>query len=462
MNNGFVPTPAATVDLMVERLFASGSPRRGARLLDPGCGEGEFIDGVIRWCDAHRSAVPHIVGVEQDPQRARFAKERFRANASIEIVCKDFLGFHAERFDYVIGNPPYVSLGHLTDSQRADYRAEFETASGRFDLYMLFFEQSLRLLAPTGRLVFITPEKFTYVGAARPLRGLLLRNGIEELQFLDERTFPDHVTYPLVTTVMRASSHGATTVIRRSGDRTEVTLNSVESWMPVINGSKHRTTGPTLSDICIRVSCGVATGADALFVKQTSTIPSDLARFARPTIAGRQLIEGRAPRPSASMLIPYAQDGTLLSERRLGALGEYLRQPANRRQLRARVCAARKEWYAFHDSMPLSDMLMPKILCKDISPRPFFVTDTTGTVIPRHSVYYIVPENSKDLKPLCEYLNSEFARDWITAHAQRAANGYVRLQSHVLKRLPVPESFAEASGGKRGRPLDETPLFAAS
>jgi len=87
------------------------------------------------------------------------------------------------------------------------------------------------------------------------------------------------------------------------------------------------------------------------------------------------------------------------------------------------------------------DVLRPKLLCKDICAKPFFVLDTAGKLVPRHSVYYIVPNEPRVLGTLAEYLNSEAARRWLQNHCQRASNGFLRLQSHILKRLPLPASF---------------------
>lgn len=100
---------------------------------------------------------------------------------------------------------------------------------------------------------------------------------------------------------------------------------------------------------------------------------------------------------------------------------------------------ALKPWYAFHETPPLLDILQPKILCKDISSRPYFLVDEAGTLVPRHSVYYIVPTEASRIHELCEYLNSETVLTWLVANCQRAANGFLRLQSHVLKRIPLPE-----------------------
>ncbi|MFZ8810008.1 MAG: methyltransferase, partial [Pyrobaculum sp.] len=71
--------------------------------------------------------------------------------------------------------------------------------------------------------------------------------------------------------------------------------------------------------------------------------------------------------------------------------------------------------------------------------------DAVGLVVPRHSVYYLVPRFRRLLRPLAEYLNSEAARKWIAAHAQRAASGHLRLQSHVIKELCVPRDILKTA-----------------
>ena len=214
---GFVPTPRDLVDLMVGKLFRVQGPIADTTLLDPGCGEGEFIAGVLRWCEANGRPVPRILGVEQHPGRVANARRRFADCKQVEIKTGDFLRPSERRFDLVIGNPPYVSLGHLSVGERESYRAHYQTARGRFDLYMLFFEQALRMLHPSGRLVFVTPEKFTYVDAANGLRRLLLERTVEELHYVDEATFEGFVTYPIVTTLGPFKRGASTSVIARDG-----------------------------------------------------------------------------------------------------------------------------------------------------------------------------------------------------------------------------------------------------
>lgn len=440
---GFVPTPIAIVDLMVAKLMAGIENPSALRVLDPGCGEGEFIEGVLRFCRSRGAAVPRIVGVEQDPGRARVARARFRDVSQVEIREADFLAPTGETFDLIVGNPPYVSILGLDTAERARYRATYSTARGRFDLSALFFEQALRMLAGGGRLVFITPEKYLYVESARPLRELLLTRHVSELHYTAESTFGGLVTYPLISTVEAERNLAPTAVIQRDGSHATVRLDTPSSWLPILSGhSPWQSQSLVLGDVALRVSCGVATGADQVFVSRASELSDELLQFAHPTISGRQIAAGHPLHTEHVILAPYDRAGRLLSESSLGALAQYLSQPGRRARLEGRTCAARKKWFAYHDSLPLDAMLRPKLLCKDITETPFFVLDEAGSIVPRHSVYYVVPADPADLHPLAAYLNSPDAQDWMRAHCQRASKGFLRMQSHVLKQLPLPPEFA--------------------
>jgi type I restriction-modification system DNA methylase subunit len=185
---GFVPTPPETVDAMVELLFRNRGPRPDKSVLDPGCGTGEFIDGIIRWCARHHLALPHITGVESDPRHLPILRAKYERLPVIHIEHADFLTDRHTTYDFIVGNPPYVPITGLSKSEKMRYRERYATARGRFDLYLLFFEQALRNLAPGGRLVFVTPEKYLYVETAGPLRALLARAITLKRSVLSPRT----------------------------------------------------------------------------------------------------------------------------------------------------------------------------------------------------------------------------------------------------------------------------------
>ena len=181
---GFVPTPQETVDTMVELLFEGRAPEPHSSVLDPGCGTGEFVDGLLRWCERRGHPPPRITGVESDPRHLPGLRAKYRRQRAVRVEHADFLADGGAKYDFVVGNPPYVAITSLSEDEKSEYRSRYATARGRFDLYLLFFEKALRSLAPNGRLVFITPEKYLYVETAGPLRNLLSRCRVGEIRLV--------------------------------------------------------------------------------------------------------------------------------------------------------------------------------------------------------------------------------------------------------------------------------------
>jgi SAM-dependent methyltransferase len=452
---GFVPTPSEVVDVMIELLFRARPPAPQHAVLDPGCGTGAFIEGVIRWCQRRSIPLPQLTGIESDPRHLPTLRAKFERWRTVRIEHADFLTEACVRYDYIVGNPPYVPITGLTEAEKSRYRVRYATASGRFDLYLLFFEEALQRLAPGGRLVFVTPEKYLYVESAGSLRKLLAMYHVEEIRLLREDTFGELVTYPTITVVSRTPP-ARTHVVRRDGSEATVKLPANrDSWLPVLEGDDSRAETVTLDDLCLRVSCGVATGADGVFVQRANQLDPALRRYAHPTIAGRELKPWTAElAPQFVMLIPYREDGRLIPLHQLGGLQRYLMRNDVRRRLHARTCARRKPWYAFHETPVLADILRPKILSKDIGEDPHFWVDRFGKIVPRHSVYYIMPREPAAIDVIVGYLRSPAAHAWLRRNCQRASSGFLRMQSRVLKRLPIPDDLARAA--LNGRPVVRT------
>jgi hypothetical protein len=393
--------------------------------------------------------IPQITGIESDPKHIVEIRGKYSNYSSIHIRHKDFLQKIPEKFDYILGNPPYVPITGLTEHEKAIYRSLFKSATGRFDLYFLFFEQALHCLNENGRLVFITPEKYLYVNSASHLRRILAGYFLEEIHLIHEQSFGKLVTYPAITTISHQKRGKQAQIIFRDGHTKTIRLpKNGTSVLPLLYGKTKKKEGYcTLCDICLRISCGVATGSDAVFVRKKQDIATPLKKYAFPTISGRHLSpDSSEVQSDLEMIIPYHEDGKLISENQLGALRSFLIQPENYTRLLKRTCIAKKPWYAFHETPPLIHILRRKIICKDITEKPFFRIDNTGEIVPSHSVYYIVPKNPDHLKSLNEYLNSKEVRQWLEANCQRAANGFLRLQSAVLKQIPIPFYILESAG----------------
>lgn len=104
-------------------------------------------------------------------------------------------------FDIVLGNPPYVRIQTLKreNPQQVQFFKQYYQAArkGNYDLYVVFVEQSLRLLKATGHLAFILPHKFFNAQYGEPLRGLLAdgRHLSQIVHFGDQQVFPGATNY---------------------------------------------------------------------------------------------------------------------------------------------------------------------------------------------------------------------------------------------------------------------------
>jgi hypothetical protein len=92
-------------------------------------------------------------------------------------------------FDCVIGNPPYIRIQHV--QRRIQYVERYQTARGRFDLAGLFIELGHYLLKPEGQLGYITSNKLLTTQGAKALRAYILEhyNLIEIVNLSDTKLF---------------------------------------------------------------------------------------------------------------------------------------------------------------------------------------------------------------------------------------------------------------------------------
>lgn len=104
-----------------------------------------------------------------------------------------------DRFDFVVGNPPYVRQELIADALMAEYRRRYRTIYDRADIYVPFIERSLDLLNPGGVLGFICADRWMKNRYGRPLRELVA-SGYHLRAFVDMVDTPafttDVIAYP--------------------------------------------------------------------------------------------------------------------------------------------------------------------------------------------------------------------------------------------------------------------------
>jgi len=82
----------------------------------------------------------------------------------------------SDGFDLVIGNPPYLRIQGIRNSNSdfADYLvANYNSATGSFDLYVAFVERALQLISSNGIVNFIMPVKWTNAAFGKGLRDVV-------------------------------------------------------------------------------------------------------------------------------------------------------------------------------------------------------------------------------------------------------------------------------------------------
>jgi hypothetical protein len=104
------------------------------------------------------------------------------------------------KFDIIIGNPPYLRIQGLHESHEHItnfIEKNYESATGRYDFYVLFIEKCKNLLKKEGYLGFITPHKFTNAIFGKGIRKILSGNKLihKFLSFGHNFVFENVTTY---------------------------------------------------------------------------------------------------------------------------------------------------------------------------------------------------------------------------------------------------------------------------
>ena len=492
--HGTVYTPAHLVAYIFE---LAGYPGNGEPplLLDPCCGAGAFLEHAVQLlADSLRgqgldlrkasgratflqSVSCSLFGVDLDPTACALARVAVRDAVARKTLQKPPASFFEDNvlqadflrpnqqglppaFDFIVGNPPYVSTETMSDEAKLLLRQQYTTARGRFDLYGIFIERSLELLRPGGRLAMITPDKFLTSQTSRPLRELMLSHARlrKVARFRSHRTFAAAATVPCITVLERGGEAEDFELLDCVGSqedarvhvaaRSQRSLRGLTSapWnlaAPALEGlaARIKSWHPTLAARTWRMSAGLATGRDELFVLPGGGIEVE-SELLQPAVRGRDLRPFRIADPELNLLLPYRFDELgspqLVDLKHFPKAAAYLEQ--HRSELTARHCVRvwGKAWYDLHDT-PVADLRrQKKILVPDVARTNRFVADE-GNYFPLHSVYYLIPRRPTELHFLTAVLNSEPIEFLIRLRAPIVKDGFSRFRKQFLAPLPLPE-----------------------
>jgi len=117
----------------------------------------------------------------------------FDNESSADFFNPEFM-FGVIDFNIVIGNPPYISAlvasKILSPEIRQKYKDNYLSASGTYDIYLLFFERGINLLSNIGILSFISPSKYLSASYAQSFREKVGKNKLYRItDFSQARVF---------------------------------------------------------------------------------------------------------------------------------------------------------------------------------------------------------------------------------------------------------------------------------
>jgi len=110
-----------------------------------------------------------------------------------------------KKFDFVVGNPPYVRVHHMAEKDKKYMRENYITPKGDFDIYVCFIERGLEWIKKNSSLGYINSNKYLVREYGEFLRIFLLNN-TEIRQIVDVsncQIFKSAAIYPIINIFQR-------------------------------------------------------------------------------------------------------------------------------------------------------------------------------------------------------------------------------------------------------------------
>jgi adenine-specific DNA-methyltransferase len=124
------------------------------KVLEPSSGDGAFVKNI-----------PNCIGIELDTKLC--------GNHSINM---DFFDYPiTNKFDTIIGNPPYVRYQDIIPETKQKLKSTL--FDERSNLYLFFIEKCINHLNNKGELIFITPRDFLKATSSIKLNEFIYKNG---------------------------------------------------------------------------------------------------------------------------------------------------------------------------------------------------------------------------------------------------------------------------------------------
>ncbi len=159
-----------------------------ANVLEPSCGEGIFLELL------QKKGFNSITAYEIDYSLAKnFPYVKYESFVTADIK---------DRFDLIIGNPPYIRWKNLEDELKNELLNSHlwnKYFNSLCDYLYIFILKSIELLNENGQLIFICPEYWLNTTHSISLRNYMVQNGyFEKIYHFNETPIFEKVTVSII------------------------------------------------------------------------------------------------------------------------------------------------------------------------------------------------------------------------------------------------------------------------
>jgi len=506
--NGEVFTPQGLADFLANRMLPYLKKEVSLRVCDPSCGDGALLCAMAKALTGTVTYPFTLTGTDKDNDflcKAETNLQKMFPTCEMSFELKDFIeekvdslfGSH-ERYDVIVGNPPYVRTQAL-GNDKSQAIAKLYGLNGRVDLYYPFLINMTDSLDEGGILGVITSNRYISTKSGESIRKYLLEHyDVLEIIDLGDTKLFDAAVLPAIFIGRKNLSktkndrglffkiyenqNGVISTVKR--DTVYNILNSYKTGCYDVNGICYDYSAGTftrpevLTDIwqmnteeehnwkniiksntyCyvgdkFKVRVGVKSCADEVFMNdalfESKDKPEDV--FFRNMISQENITAWTISDNLFHVIYPHydnkGKKDVLDIEDYPLAKAFFIKNEA-RLKKRTYIMKSKRKWYEYWVPQNATLWKYPKLVFPDISVEPRFAIDTTGSIV-NGNCYWIYASNEEDLNLL--YLIEGVANSnlMIRYHDltfnNKLYSGRKRYLTQYVEKYPIPNPNSVAS-----------------
>jgi Type I restriction-modification system methyltransferase subunit len=464
-------TPDNIVNSMLDYLEYTND-LYGKKVLENSCGDGQFLKEIVRRyiSDCRSRNIPEdkiaeglsadIYGIELDANHCAACIENLNEIArNFEIFDVAWKIFNRdalrepveEKFDFIVGNPPYVSYWDMDKSERDFIKANYSACKfGVCDYSYAFIQDGLSRLTNLGKMVYIVPNSIFKTKSGQKLRVLLKENLVEIYDYAATKVFENVLTSPAIIVINCERSNEMLRYCNMSnGVKVEISKASLGELWVFAKKTKKSDSSETkklrrFGDY-FSVSTSVATQYNKAFVlsgwsDDGQCVSNGTEEIERLAVRKAASPKGMKRRKCEYIIFPYryhSSGGNVIITHYIPK--EYMRifpkaysyLYSHKGDLEKRDADKNSEWFEYGRSQALTHLNVKKLLLSTIVTGKTLVYELDEDTVPYSGLFITEKEHKKplSLSVAKEVLESKAFYEYIQVIGVNASGQSVRITS---------------------------------